>query len=150
MKRADRFAYLEKHQNKMKHENEKNKLPSDLKQGNVIQAGHNNFFHLINGCRALHGTETKFSRTPILLDKIEFAVILRVEITKMAAGLNKFLKLGLVIDKIWLCKEEPPTAAISSTGGAVELVTLCFEPPLSRPQTTLADDLLHPFEPATH
>jgi hypothetical protein len=68
----------------------------------------------------------------------------------MAAGLNKFLKLGLVIDKIWLCKEEPLTAAISSTGGAVELVTLCFEPPLSWPQTTLADDLLHPFEPAMH
>jgi hypothetical protein len=31
--------------------------PSDLIQGNVIQAGYDIFFHLLHGCRTIHGSE---------------------------------------------------------------------------------------------
>jgi hypothetical protein len=67
--------------------------PSDLKQGNVIQAGYNIFFHLIHSCPARHGTKTIFCRAPVLLNKIEFAMILRVEVADMATQLDELLKL---------------------------------------------------------
>ena len=60
------------------------------------------FFHLSNGCHTLHETELKFCCTPVLLDEIEFAVILWVEIAGVAAGLDKFLKLRLVTGKVAL------------------------------------------------
>lgn len=76
--------------------------PSDLKQWNVVQACSDKLFQLINGCRALHGTESKFCCAPVLLDEVEFAVILWVEIAEVAAGLDEFLKLRLVTGKVAL------------------------------------------------
>jgi hypothetical protein len=72
---------------------EKKKKPSDLEQGNVIQAGYNNFFHLVNGCRTPLGMETKFCHAPVLFYKIQFTVVLQVEVAEMTMGLNEFLKL---------------------------------------------------------
>ncbi len=71
----------------------KRNIPSDLKQGNVIQAGDDKFFHLPNGCHVPHGMESIFHCTPILLNKIQFTVILWVKVTEMAMQLNKFLNL---------------------------------------------------------
>ena len=80
----------------------KNESPLDLKQWNVVQACSDKLFHLINGCHTLHGTESKFCCTPVLLDEIEFAIILWVEITEVATGLDEFLKLRLVTGKVTL------------------------------------------------
>ena len=80
----------------------KNESPSDLKQWNVIQACSDKLFQLINGCHALHGTESKFCCAPELLNEIEFAVIFWVEIAEVAAGLDEFLKLRLVAGKVAL------------------------------------------------
>jgi hypothetical protein len=45
----------------------------------------------------------------------------------MAAILYELLKLGFVICEVALQKKKPPAAAISTTGGAVEILTLRIE-----------------------
>ena len=93
--------------------NMKNKSALDLKQWNVIQACSDKLFQLINGYRTLYEMESKFCHASVLLDKIEFAVILWVEIAEVIAGLDEFLKLRLVTDKVALWKKKLPTAAIN-------------------------------------
>src|ERR1700679_265808 len=78
-------------------EDKKNESPSDLKQGNVVQAGYNMFCHLLNGCRTFHGTEPKFCCAPVLFNKVQLAMILGVKVAEMSARLDEFLKLRLVI-----------------------------------------------------
>ena len=107
--------------------NMKNESPLDLKQWNVVQACSDKLFHLINGCCMLHGTELKFCYAPVLLNEIEFAMILWVEIAEVAAGLDEFLKLRLVTGKVTLWKKKLPTAAVSTSRGAAKIWTLSNE-----------------------
>jgi hypothetical protein len=76
--------------------------PLDLIQGNVIQAGYDIFFHLLHGCRMIHGSESIFCHAPVLLNKIQFAVIFWVEVAEVATRLDKLLKLRFLINEVRL------------------------------------------------
>ena len=90
-----------------------------------------------------------FSCTPILLNEIELAMILRVKIAKVATRLDKFLELGLLSDEIGLEEKEPPTAAVHTAGGAFEVQTLSRQPRF-RPQPAFTNDFRHALEPLGH
>jgi hypothetical protein len=102
IKRADRFAYLQKTFKMRCDAKQKKKSPSDLKQWNIVQAGFDKLFQLIHGCCALHGPESKFCCAPELLDEIELTVVFWVEVAEVAPGLNKFFRLRLVTGKVAL------------------------------------------------
>jgi hypothetical protein len=122
-----------------------------VKERNVIEAFNDFPLHLIDGCHAPCHPETEFCRTPILLNKIELAVILRVEVTQMATRLNQLLKLGFLRHKIGLQKEYPPATAVSAARRTVEIRALGEKVTVPlRPQSALPNDDLHAFEPAGH
>jgi hypothetical protein len=74
----------------MKKERKKDS-PSNLKEGDCIKGLLYKLLHCHScgqpGCCAV----SKLSCAPILLDKVQLAVILRVEVTQVATLLNKFL-----------------------------------------------------------
>jgi hypothetical protein len=62
---------------------------------------------------------------------------------------DKLLQEGFLNQEVGLCKEKPPAAAISPTRRATKVCTLCKQTrTLCQPQSVLADDRLHPLEPA--
>ena len=125
--------------------------PPDLKQGHIIEARDDLPLHLLNCfCTPCH-PKSKLRGSPVLLYEIELAVVLGVEVTKVTALFDELLQVGFLIQEVGLCKEKPPAAAISPTRRATKVCTLCKQTrTLCRPQTVLADDHLHPLEPARH
>jgi hypothetical protein len=121
-----------------------------VKEGHIIEATDDLPLHLIDRCCAPCHTETELCCSPILLDKIELAVILGVEIAQMSAGLNPLLKLGLLRHKVGLRKEDTPAAAVSAARGTTKTRALGKKIPLGGPQITFLNDNLHALEPAGH
>ena len=125
-------------------------LPSNVKEGDVIEGLDDLPLHLINCCRMPCHTETELCSPPILLDKIELTVILWVKVAHVATRLNQLLKLGLLRNEIGLRKENAPATAISAARGATKPRALSKKVSLLGPQTALANDDLHALEPARH
>jgi hypothetical protein len=150
MKRADQFANLEKHElvNGNQNKNAEDS-PTNVKEGNVIEALDDLLLHLIDCCCTPCHTETELRCPPVLLDEVELTVVFGVEIAQMAARLDQLLKLGLLRDEIWLQKENTPATAVNAVRGAARS-TLGKKVSSLRPQTTLPNNDLHALEPAGH
>jgi len=70
--------------------------PPNMKERDIIKALNNIPLHLVNHCCMLCHTEMQLGHSPVLLDKVELAVILGVKIADVAVRLNQLLKLGLL------------------------------------------------------
>ena len=123
--------------------------PSNVKEGDVIQALDDLPLHLADCHRVPCYPETELRRPPILLNEVEFAVILGVEITQVPTRLDQLLKLGLLRGEVGLRKKDAPATAVSVVRGAMKTRALGEEVFLG-PQTTLLNDDLHAFEPTGH
>jgi hypothetical protein len=122
-----------------------------VKEGNIIKGLDDIRLHLVDRCRAPHHTVTELCCSPVLLNKVELAVVLRVEVAQVAARLNQLLKLGLLRDKIGLQKKDATAAAVRAVWGALKVVALGQKVSYSLgPQTALSDDDFHALEPAGH
>jgi hypothetical protein len=97
--------------------------PSDVKEGDIIEALDDLPLHLIECCRVPCHTETKLRRPPVLFDKVKFTMVFWIEIAEMPTRLNQLLKLGFLRDKIGLQKKYAPAAAVSDQGGNENLGT---------------------------
>jgi hypothetical protein len=105
------------------------------------------------------------SSSPVLLDKVQFAVVLWIEVTDVALFLDVLSQLGLLLSKVWLQEQDAPAAAVSLVWVALwivaiavecawlcslELPSLCaagdLHAGLGWPQTALANDLPHALE----
>ena len=87
--------------------------------------------------------------TPVLLNKVELAVILWVKVAQMAAPLDELLELWSLVCEIGLRKEDTPTAAVHAARGALEIVALSRQARF-RPQPPFDKNSLHALEPAGH
>ena len=124
--------------------------PPNVKKGDIIQALDDLPLHLVDCRRAPCHTETELCRPPILLDKVELAVIFRVEITQVPAILNQLLKLGLLRNEVGLQKKDAPATTVSAARGAMKPWALGEKISSLGPQTTLLDNNLHALKPAGH
>jgi len=70
--------------------------PLNMKERDIIKALNNIPLHLVDHCCVLRHTETQLGCSPVLLDKVELAVILGVKIADVTIRLNQLLKLGLL------------------------------------------------------
>ena len=103
--------------------------------------------HLLKGpCTAGH-TESKLRRTPVLLDKIQFTVILGIIITQVAARFDVLLEQRFLRCKIELGVKKVTTAAAGLSGSTLGASTLNRKAGLG-PKATLADYLFHTLKPA--
>jgi hypothetical protein len=125
-------------------------LPSNVKEGDVIEGLDDLPLHVIDCCRAPCHTETELCSPPILLDEIELTVVFWVKVAQMATRLDQLLKLGLLRDEIGLGKKNAPATAISAARGATKPRALSEKLSLLGPQTALTNDDLHALEPAGH
>jgi hypothetical protein len=72
---------------------QKGDSPSNLEEGDIIEALGDCPHHFIDcRCAPCHA-ESKLCSTPVLFDKVEFTVVLRVKIAYMPTGLDQLLKL---------------------------------------------------------
>lgn len=74
----------------------------------------------------------------------------RIEITKVTAARNEFLKLRLLSNEIGLIEEEATAAAVGATWYTFESVALCQKVVIRRPKASLFDYGLHALEPSRH
>jgi hypothetical protein len=100
--------------------NQKGDSLPDLEEGDIIEALGDFSHHFIDCRPAPCHAESELCSTPVLLDKIEFAVILGVKIAYMPAGLDQLLKLGLLRGKIWLQKKYAPATAVHVVRGTMK------------------------------
>ena len=70
--------------------------PSNVKEGDVIQALDDLPLHLADCRRTPCYMEMELRHPPILLNEVELTVILGVEITQVPVRLDQLLKLGLL------------------------------------------------------
>jgi hypothetical protein len=113
------------------------------------------------GCSAI----AVLGSTPVLLDEIQLAVVLRVEVADVTTLLNVLRKLGLLLHKVRLEEEdaaagarrhawfafEPFALAIELTWSLDLILTLVLPscdqlPRLSWPKSAFANNLRHPLE----
>ena len=70
----------------------KKELLLDLREGDTVKALPDSGLHFMSH-HCLRGfAESKLSSTPILLNKVELAMIFRIKITQMAMQLNSFFE----------------------------------------------------------
>ena len=124
--------------------------PPNVKKENIIEALNDLSLHFIDRCRTPCHTEAELCCPPVLLNKIELAMIFWIKVAQMAVRLNQLLKLGLLWHEIRLCKENALAAAVGATCGAAKTWILSKKIPLTRPQTTLPNDNLHALKSARH
>jgi hypothetical protein len=86
--------------------------------------------------------------TPVHLNEVEFTVVFGIKITNMSLALNKFLKCRFLVCKIWLVKENPPTATVSYLLLTFETRALGQEP--ISPKVMFFHNLFHSLKPAWH
>ena len=67
---------------------EKKNSPPNLKKGNIVKALLDVVLHCFKRLCSWYHTVLGLRGTPILLDKIELAVILRINIAQVAAALD--------------------------------------------------------------
>ena len=64
---------------------------------------------------------SSFGHTPVLLDEVQFAMILRVKIAQMTVPLDELLELQALICEVGLNEERAPAAAVNAIGWALEI-----------------------------
>jgi hypothetical protein len=122
--------------------------PLNLFKGDVIETLQHFLLHLTKGPCTARNTVPKLCCTPVLLNKVEFAMILRIEVAQMTMRLDILLEQGLLRYEIELCVKNMPTAAsgLSLTCGTLGARAFDREASLG-PKSALADDLFHALEP---
>ena len=122
---------------------------SDLKKGNSIKGVLDGSLHFADHLRSRGLAVSSFCSTPILFYEVNLTMILRIEVAQMSARLDQLLELRTLRHEIGLEVEDPPSAAIHTAGGALEVWALSWKPYLW-PQPALANYLLHALEPTGH
>jgi len=71
----------------------------------------------------------EFSRTPVLLNKVELAVVFWVDITNVTTCLNIFLKLQLLGIEVRFCEKKPATTTVPHSHFTLEAFALSLHLP---------------------
>ncbi len=125
--------------------------PLNVKEGDIIEALDDFCLHLSNCCHVFCHMEPEFCCSPILLNKIDFAVILWVKIAQMAMQLDQLLKLEFLRNEIGLKEKNMLTTAVSVARRAMKAQALGKKISTSfGPQAMLPNNDLHALELARH
>src|ERR1700735_4918230 len=111
----------------------KENLLSNLEKRDTVEALLHNSFHPLECARPRRCTVLEFYCSPILFDKVQFTMILWIEVTEVAAQLDKLLQLELLRAEIRLRKNHKPATTVCAISRTLELRALCMQPPLLGP-----------------
>ena len=115
-------------------------------EGDVIKTTQHFPFHLLKGPCTASNAETEFRSTPVLLNEVQFTVVLGIKITQVTTRLDMLLKQRLLRHEIGLGVKEMSAATVGLLFGATGTSALGRETAL-RPKAALANNALHPLEP---
>src|SRR6266849_10368976 len=85
--------------------------PLNLIKGDVIETCQHFLLHLVKGLCMASDTEPKLCCTPILLNKVQFAVVLGIIITQVTTRFDIFLELRFLRYEVGLCVKDVMAAA---------------------------------------
>jgi hypothetical protein len=85
---------------------------SNLFKGDIIKTSQHLPLHLIKGLCMASNAEPKLCCAPVLLNEVQFTVVLGIVITQVAMGFDIFLKQWLLRCEVGLRIEEMATAAM--------------------------------------
>jgi len=88
---------------------------------NAVKALLDSVLHLLECLRSGGHAVSGFGRTPVLFDKVQFAMVLRIEIAQMTVPLDELLELRALICEVGLNEERAPAAAVNAIGWALEI-----------------------------
>src|SRR6266849_2517274 len=121
--------------------------PSNLIKGDVIKTCQHFLLHLVKGLCMASDMEPKLRCTPILLNKVQFTVVLGIIITQVTTRFDIFLELRFLQYEVGVCVKDVTAAASGLSLRMLGGSALDRKPPL-RPKAMLADNLFHSLEPS--
>lgn len=148
MNRAARFTNLKISENRVRYETGQNS-PANGHQGNTVQGIQHVHLHCLDCSTPSHFAILTLCSSPILLNEIQLAVILRVVVTNVTPPFDKFLECRFLIYEVRLREQQSAATAVCAVTRTLEVGTLGIQATI-RPEPPLSDNLLHSLEPPRH
>jgi hypothetical protein len=119
-----------------------------LFKGDIIKTCQHFLFHLIKGPCTASNVEPKLCSTPLLLNEVQLAMVLGIEVTQVTTRFDILLEKGLLRHEVGLSVKDMATAAtgLSLTSRTLGASALDREASLG-PKAMLTDDVFHALEP---
>jgi hypothetical protein len=105
--------------------------PSNLFKGDIIKTCQHFLFHLIKGPCTASNAELKLCSTPVLLNEVQLAMVLGIEVAQVTTRFDILLEKGLLRHEVGLSVKDMATAATGLSLTGRTSVAAALEPELA-------------------